>query len=612
MCGIVGYIGSKSAAPVLINGLKRLEYRGYDSSGLVVLNAKDSFYERAVGRVVNLEKAIKKDSLKDLTLGIAHTRWATHGKPSKENAHPHTDCTGSFWLVHNGIIENYQTLREKLIKSGHKFKSETDTETLVHLIEAEFEKSQDLFEAVRSALKLVRGTYGIAVVSKHEPGKIIAARNSSPLIIGVSDKENLVASDVSAVINFTKDVIYLNDEEIAEVTKDGYRIESVNGTGALERSPEKVDWDIEAVKKGGHKHFMHKEIFEAPEVIVNSTRGRILSEQGLVKLGGIEGFKEELRDVKRIIITACGTASYAGLVGEYMLEEYAGIPTEVDIASELRYRKPVFEKGTLLLAISQSGETADTIAAIHEAKEKGLLTMGIVNVVGSSIARMTDFGIYNHAGPEISVASTKAFISQLTVLSLFSIFLGRQRSMSLTMGKRIGNEIQKLPKLVEKVLEQEKKIQRIAKKYYKAEKFLCLGRKYNAPIANEAALKLKEICYIQAEGMSAGEIKHGSIALISKDLPTLVIAPKDSVYEKTRSNIEEIKARGGPVIAIATKGDKNLKSFCDDIIYIPKTLEMLTPILSTIPTYLLSYYISKLRGNDMDKPRNLAKSVTVE
>lgn len=616
MCGIIGYIGQKEAVPILVNGLKKLEYRGYDSAGIAAFSEKGVYSRKAVGRVSQLEHALLENNWHDSHLGIAHTRWATHGQPSEANAHPHSDCKNEIWVVHNGIVENYQELKSFLVEKGHVFRSETDTEVLAHLIEEESKTHEYLFDSVRHALQKVRGTYGVAVITAEEPDKIIAARNSSPLILGVGDGENLVASDASAVIGLTKKVIYLEDGEIAEVTERGFRVENVefglNGAEKKEKHLETIEWDEEKIEKNGHPHFMHKEIFEAPETIINSTRGRIVLEEGLAKLGGIESVKEELRLIKRIVITACGTASYAGLIGEYMLEEYAGIPTEVDVGSELRYRKPVFDKDTLLIAISQSGETADTLAAIKEAKEKGAMTMGIVNVVGSSIARETGVGVYNHAGPEISVASTKAFISQLTVLSLLTMFLGRQRDMSLTTGKRIGEELQRLPELIKSLLDQEETIKGIAKKYQNATDFLCLGRKYNFPIALEAALKLKEICYIHGEGIPAGEIKHGPIALIQPNFPTLLIAPQDSMYEKMRSTIEEIKARSGPIVAITTEGNTELDSYSQDVIYIPKTLEMLTPILAVIPIYLLTYHISILRGNDVDKPRNLAKSVTVE
>lgn len=597
-----------------------MEYRGYDSAGIVVIDAKGvGHLQREVGKVAMLEKALQGNGWGTASIGIAHTRWATHGVPSERNAHPQGDCTGNFWVAHNGIVENYKELADALKTEGHKFSSETDTEVIAHLVEKFYHladpksNGRRLANAVRQTLRQIKGTYGIAVICKLEPDKIIAARNSSPLIVGVGTDENLIASDASAVINHTKKVIYLNDGEIAEVRGDSFRIETVGGNGEeIPGKVEEIDWDVEKIEKSGHDHFMHKEIFEIPDVIENSIRGRLIIDEGRAKLGGIEDAKDKLRAVERVIIVACGTAHAAARVTEYMIEEYAGVPTEVDIASEFRYRKPVFTANNLVLAISQSGETADTLAAIREAKEKGVMTMGIVNVVGSSIARETDLGIYNHAGPEISVASTKAFVSQIVVSALFTMFLGRQREMSLVMGQRISESLKELPDLVRKILAAEPEIIKIAKKFKDAKSFLSLGRKYNAPIATEAAIKLKELCYIPTIDLPAGEMKHHSIALVSKDFPSLVIAPEDSVYEKTKSNLEQIKARGGPIIAITTEGNKEIKQFTDDVIYIPKTLEMLTPILTIVPIYLLCYHIAVLRGHDIDKPRNLAKSVTVE
>lgn len=616
MCGIVGYIGKKEVMPILINGLKRLEYRGYDSAGVVVLDDKSNvFVKRAVGKVAELEKSLNGSTWLPSGLGIAHTRWATHGEPAEKNAHPHADGSDEFWVTHNGIIENYKELKAELVADGSAFRSDTDTEVLAHLVAKYYKELPAspgrLFDAVRKALLRVRGTYGIAVVCKHEPDKIIAARNSSPLLIGIGDGEHMIASDASAIVHLTKSVIYLDDHEIAEVRRDGFRIENMAGSSTM-RKPSVLEWDAQMLEKLGHEHFMHKEIFEIPEVIENSMRGRLILEDGRAKLGGIEDDKETLREIERVIIAACGTAHVAGRVAEYMLEEYAGISTEVEIASEFRYRKPVFTKNTLLLAISQSGETADTLAAVTEAKEKGVPTMGIVNVVGSTIARDTDFGIYNHAGPEVSVASTKAFVSQIVVAALFTIFLGRQREMSLTMGKRIGEALLELPDLVRKVLAQEEQIIAVAKKYKDMPAILTLGRKYNAPLATEAAIKLKEICYVPAIDLPAGEMKHGTIALIDQNFPTLIIAPDDSVYEKTQSTIEQIAARKGPMIVVTTEGNDQVKQYASDIMYIPKTLEMLTPVLAVVPLYLFAYHIARLKGHEIDKPRNLAKSVTVE
>lgn len=609
MCGIVGYIGNKNAVSVGLDGLKRLEYRGYDSAGLTALTKQGRlFYNKLAGRVADLENKIKPQK-GNFNLAILHTRWATHGKPITKNAHPHCDCKKEIFVVHNGIIENYKPLRENLEKEGHKFRSDTDTEILAHLIE-KF-SSYKLEEAVRQALKLVKGTYGIAVISKNEPQKIVVAKNSSPLLVGIGEKEYIVASDAAAIVNYTKEVTYLKDREIGVITSQEFRILTLDNQPVKKEITE-LEWDLEKTQKEGYKHFMLKEIFEQPNAVKDAIRGRLIRKEGLAKLGGLDDVKQKLEKIKKIIIVACGTSYYAGLIGEYMIEEYAGIPVEVEYASEFRYRKPVLDKQTAVIAISQSGETADTLAAVQEAKRKGALTLGIVNVVGSTIARETDAGVYNHAGPEIGVASTKAFVSQLSILTLFTLFLGRQRQMSLIMGKRIAEELSRIPNLINKILDDNQKIRKIARHYYKFNNFLYLGRKYNYPTALEGALKLKEISYIHAEGYGAGEMKHGPIALIDKNFPSLAITPSDSVYEKMISNIEEIKARKGPVIAIGTRGNKGLEKFVNDLVYIPKTLEILTPLLAVIPLQLLAYYIGVLRGCDVDKPRNLAKSVTVE
>ena len=610
MCGIVGYIGKKEAVPILIEGLKRLEYRGYDSAGISTIGSDSRIKTiKSVGKVANLESKLNGNNIAS-TIGIAHTRWATHGKPCNMNSHPHFDCQENIFLVHNGIIENYQELKKDLIKKGHKFSSETDTEAIVHLIE-EFNKKLDFKNSVLQALKLLRGTYGVAVINKKEPDKIIVARSGSPLIIGVGNEEYIIASDVSAVVRHTDKVIFMEDGEVAVITKENCEIVNTkNKTIAKEAT--KLDWSLEKAEKQGFDHFMLKEIFEQPASILDATRGRVVEKEGMVKLGGLRDVKERLADINRIIIVSCGTSYNAGLIGEYMLEEYAGIPVEVEYASEFRYRKPLLNKNTAVIAISQSGETADTLAAIREAENKGAITLGIVNTVGSTIARETLAGVYNHAGPEIGVASTKAFTSQLSILALLTVFLGRQRDMSFVTGKRITAEINKMPKLIEKILKQSKDIKKIAKKYFNYKDFLYLGRKYNFPIALEGALKIKEISYVHAEGYASGEMKHGTIALIDKNFPSIFIVPKDSVYEKNISGMQEIKARGGKIIAIATEGDKEIKKIADDVIYIPKTLEMLTPILSVIPLQLFAYHVGILKGLDVDKPRNLAKSVTVE
>lgn len=614
MCGIVGYVGSKNIESVLIEGLKRLEYRGYDSSGIALVDKNKVTVTKAVGRIVNLEAKLETRNSKletsgSITTGICHTRWATHGEPTELNAHPHLSCDGKIALVHNGIIENYQELKQNLKKSGHKFVSDTDTEVLVHLIEELYDG--DILCAVREALRRVVGTYGIAVIHADEPGRIVAARMGSPLILGVSDDENFVASDVAAILGHTKQVVYLNDGEIADVHMDKFEVMDLDNHKVPCRISE-IEWTLEESEKGGHDHYMLKEILEQPEVIKNSTRGRILLSEGDVRLGGLEEVKERLREIERIIIIACGTARYAGMIGEYMLEEYAGIPVEVEFASEFRYRKPLIDSKTAVIAISQSGETADTLAAIREAKKKGALTLGIVNAVGSTIARDTDAGVYNHAGPEIAVASTKAFTSQLTVLVLITVMLGRQREMSAVMGERILSELTALPKKIEKVLQNREQIKKLAEKYKDFDHFMYLGRKYCFPLAEEGALKLKEISYIHAEGYASGEMKHGPIALIDDKFPTFAIIPKDSVYEKGISNLMEIKARSGKIVALTTEGSTEVKEVSNDIIYIPKTLEMLTPLLAVAPLQLFAYYVAVAKKLDVDKPRNLAKSVTVE
>ncbi|MBU4284837.1 glutamine--fructose-6-phosphate transaminase (isomerizing) [Patescibacteria group bacterium] len=609
MCGIIGYLGKKEATSLILDGLKRLEYRGYDSAGLSVGSENNKIITlKTMGKIDNLINLTEKKKPKGCW-GIGHTRWATHGSVTKENAHPHWDCQKNIFLVHNGIIENYRELKEKLIKEGHKFLSETDTEVLAHLIEKFFRGN--LEEAVIRALKLIKGTYGLAVISRDDPEKIVAARMSSPILIGVSDGESIVASDASAILAHTKKVVYLNDGEIAIITPKGMNFTNLARENLLKKT-EVLEWDLEKAQKAGYPHFMLKEIFEQPEALRNSMAGRLIEKEGLAKLGGLENIQDRLREIERLIIVACGTAYFAGLVSEYMLEEYAGIPVEVEFSSEFRYRKPILNKKTALLCISQSGETADTLAALKEVKRKGILTLGIVNVVGSTISRETDAGIYNHIGLETAVASTKAFTSQLYILALLTLFLGRQRQMSLVMGQRITEEMKYLPDLVEKILKQAPLVKKLAKKYYRSKNFLFLGRKYNYPIALEGALKLKEISYIHAEGYGAGEMKHGPLALIDKNFPTFGLAFSDSVYEKMISNLEEIKARGGPILVLATEGNEKIKKLTKDVIYIPKTLEMLTPILSVVPLQLFAYYCSVLKGLDVDKPRNLAKSVTVE
>ena len=610
MCGIVGYIGSKNNIRIGLEALKRLEYRGYDSAGMAVYDPekKEISTVKAVGRIFNLEKKLSQIDLKGVPF-LFYTRWATHGGVTEINCHPHTDCKNNIYLVHNGIIENYQTLKEKLIQNGHKFISETDSEVLPHLIEHFFK--DNLEEAVRKALHFVKGTYALAIISKNDPEKLVLAKNSAPLLIGLGEQEYLAASDPSAVITHTKKVIYLDDGEIAVLTPENFFIQNSN-QDRIKKTIYQIDWNIEEAQKGGYPHFMLKEIMEQPESITNSLRGRLIIDQGLAKLGGLELVQDKLREIERLNIIACGTAHLAGLAGEYMLEEYAGIPTDVDFASEFRYRKPILDKKTASIFISQSGETADTLAALKEVKRKGGLSLGIVNVVGSSVARETEVGVYNHAGPEIGVASTKAFTSQLTILTLLTLFLGRQRELSLVMGQRIAKELSRIPELVKRVLENHSQIEKLAKKYKDFNNFLFIGRKYNYPVALEGALKLKEISYVHAEGYGAGEMKHGPIALIDENFPTVAICPSDSVYDKMISNIQEIKARNGKIIAIATEGNEEIKKMVEDVIYIPKTLEILTPVLSVIPLQLFAYYMSVSKGIDPDYPRNLAKAVSVE
>ncbi|MFO7894765.1 MAG: glutamine--fructose-6-phosphate transaminase (isomerizing) [Longimicrobiales bacterium] len=610
MCGIVGYIGKRDVTPLLVEGLRRLEYRGYDSAGLTVRSNGGLVTRKAVGKIVDLEARLGRDGIPAARCGIAHTRWATHGAPNEVNAHPHSDCTGEISLVHNGIIENAGTLKKKLESLGHEFRTETDTEVLAHLIEETYDGSLEL--AVRSALSQVEGTYGLAIMSSREPGTIIGARRGSPLLVGVgTDDEYFLASDVAAVLAHTRDFVYMEDGEMAVLTDEGYQIYSLMGH-ELSKDVTRVDWDLEAIEKSGFEHFMLKEIFEQPETLENAMRGRLLEEEGTAKLGGLQHLADELRQAEQVTITASGTSWHAGLIGEYMLEEHARLPVEVEYASEFRYRNPVIRPNTVLIAISQSGETADTLAAVREGKRQGATAMGIVNVVGSTIARETDGGVYIHAGPEIGVASTKAFTSQVVTQALFTLLMARQRGMSVVQGREIVHALKRLPEQVEQVLELDERIQELAHSYKDASNFLYLGRGYNFPTALEGALKLKEISYIHAEGLPAAEMKHGPIALITEAMPVVVVAPHDAVYGKVVSNIEEVKTRGGRVIAVVSEGNTELESKVDHLITIPETLDMLTPVLATIPLQMLSYYVAVLRDCNVDQPRNLAKSVTVE
>lgn len=608
MCGIIGYVGKEKAVPLLIEGLKRLEYRGYDSAGMAVLEEEGLIFEKCAGKISAL-KALLQDKEFNSTTGMAHTRWATHGEPTDENAHPHLDCKGNIAVVHNGIIENYRSLRELLIQKGHKFTSDTDTEILAHLIEEYYDG--DLLEATQAALSQVEGTYGIAVICKDNPHQIVAARHGSPLLIGTGKGENFVASDVAAILRHTNRVVYLEDREVALIDPDSFIISTVDKTEVTPQIQE-ISWTLDQIEKGGFPHFMLKEIFEQPTTLRNAIRGRLNYEEGTARLNGLNLQYEELHLIDRIILSACGTAWHAALVGEYMIEDAALIPVEVEYASEFRYRSPIVNEGTIVFVISQSGETTDTQAALREAKRKGATVLGICNVVGSTIARETDGGVYIHAGPEIGVASTKAFTSQMMILSLFSLLLARMRTMSLERGREIIDAIKKIPEQVEQILQNDSQIKSIAEKYYQKNNFLYLGRGFNFPIALEGALKLKEISYIHAEGYPAAEMKHGPIALIDESMPVVVIALKDKVHDKVLSNIAEIKARKGKVIAVATKGDEEIADKVDHVIYIPHTLELLTPILSVIPLQLLAYHMAVMRGCNVDQPRNLAKSVTVE
>jgi glucosamine--fructose-6-phosphate aminotransferase (isomerizing) len=617
MCGIVGYIGFQQAAPILIDGLKRLEYRGYDSAGIVVmLNGSPKVYKRK-GKIGELEGFLPEGILKvtpspTVTMGIGHTRWATHGEPNDINAHPHSSSGGDIVLVHNGIIENYNAIKTELRRKGHVFKSQTDTEVLVHLIEEIWNETKCDFEtAVRLALKEVVGTYGIAVMSSREPDKLIAARNGSPLLIGVGDNEYFVGSDASPIIRYTRSVVYLNDGELATITRDGYTVKTIDNI-EMPKQVDELNFSIAEIEKAGFDHFMLKEIFEQPDVILNSIRGRAILEEGAIRLGGISGNIERLRNAKRIIICACGTSWHSALVAEYLIEDLAKVPVEVEYASEFRYRNPIIRKDDVVIVISQSGETADTLAAAREARSRGALVLGICNVVGSTIARETECGVYTHAGPEIGVASTKAFTAQVTVLTLIAVLLGRLRSLTYSESKQIVQEIYALPEKIKQILTLDSEIKSLAEIFKDARNFLYLGRGYNFPVALEGALKLKEISYIHAEGYPAAEMKHGPIALIDENMPVVFIATRDSSYNKIISNIEEVRSRKGRVIAIGTEGDTQLDRLAEFTIKIPQTLGILTPLLTVVPLQLLAYHIAVMRGCNVDQPRNLAKSVTVE
>lgn len=611
MCGIVGYIGKRNALPIVVEALKRLEYRGYDSSGVALIHETELQHYKRQGKIIELERSLPEPNKCSGNIAIAHTRWATHGEPNEINAHPHLDCKGEIAIVHNGIIENYKLLRERLTALGHTFKSATDTEVVVHLIEQYLTSEPTLEDAVREAMKRVEGTYGLVVISKNDPDKLIAVRKGSPLIIGIGDHEHFIASDVSAIVIHTKRVIYLQDNEICIVHADGFEITTLDKR-SVKPQISLVDWDISAIEKGEFKHFMLKEIFEQPITVENGYRGRINEELGTARLGGLNLPSFEMRKIKQIHLVACGTSYHAALIGKYIIEDIARIPVHAEYASEYRYRNPIIPEDTLVFVISQSGETADTLAALREAKAKGARVLGITNVVGSTIARESDGGSYIHAGSEIGVASTKAFTSQVTILTLLSILLGRMNNLSTLQGMQYIRELERIPAKIEAILAQNDKIREIAASIKDCAHALYLGRGVNYPVALEGALKLKEISYIHAEGYPAAEMKHGPIALIDKNMPVVAIALQDPLYEKIYSNLQEVRARKARLISIASQGDTELAKISEHVIYIPDTLTNLQPLLSVIPLQLLAYHVADLKGFDVDQPRNLAKSVTVE
>jgi len=608
MCGIVGYVGPKQASPILIDGLRRMEYRGYDSAGVAVLNGGDIKIRKAAGKLSALVDKLRTETPSG-TVGIGHTRWATHGAPTTPNAHPHLDQKGRIAVIHNGIIENSAAIRKALEKRGHVFKSETDTEVLAHLIGAYYEGN--LEQAVAGALWDIDGAYGIAVISADEPDTLVAARNGSPLLVGVGDGEYFVASDASAILEHTRSVVYLDDGEMAVLTRDGYRVRNLTDT-QVDKPVNQIEWDLATIERGGFSHFMLKEIFEQPESLTNTVRGHLLEEEGSARLRGLNLTDEEINRVNRVIITACGTSWHAGLIGEYIFEEMARIPCEVEYASEFRYRNPIVDENTLVIAVSQSGETADTLAAIREARRRGARTIGLVNVVGSTIAREVQGGLYLRAGPEIGVASTKAFNSQVAALAMVALKMARLRALSVLQGRQFIQALQALPAQIRTVLDRAPEVEKLADRFATAHNALYLGRGVNFPVALEGALKLKEISYIHAEGYPAAEMKHGPIALIDENMPVVFIAPRDGVHGKIVSNIEEVKARGGKVIAIVTEGDEEISRLADAVFTIPATHDLLTPMLASVPLQLFAYYVAVRRGCNVDQPRNLAKSVTVE
>ena len=608
MCGIVGYVGAQEATDILVQGLSRLEYRGYDSAGVAVQNGRGIVTRKVAGRVVQLETLVKREPVHGRS-GIGHTRWATHGAPNHQNAHPHTDCTGTIALVHNGIIENCDTLRRLLTESGHAFRTDTDSEVVAHLIEASTESS--LEARVADALRWVEGTYGLAVMSSAEPGKVVVARKGSPVLIGIGENEFWIASDPSACARAPRSVVYLDDGDMAVVTRDGYRIVDAALTTHT-RSVNRIDWSPGAIERGGYDHFMLKEIYEQPASVRNTMRGRLLVEEESTRLNGLRLDAEECRRLERVVIVACGTSWHSGLIARAMFEELTGLPVQVEYGSEFRYQTQLPLPNSLVIAISQSGETADTLEAMRAARAAGGRVVGVVNVVGSTIAREADGGVYLHAGPEIGVASTKAFTCQVTALALIALHIGKARGMCDERARRLIHELERLPDLIEQTLALDEQVRGVAAIYANARNALYLGRGVNFPVALEGALKLKEISYIHAEGLPAAEMKHGPIALIDEDMPVVFVAPKDHVYEKVVSNIQEVKARGGRIVVVATEGNSCLAHLADHVLLVPATDPLLSPLLTVVPLQLLAYHIAVLRGCDVDRPRNLAKSVTVE
>jgi glucosamine--fructose-6-phosphate aminotransferase (isomerizing) len=608
MCGIVGYVGPRQATAILMDGLKRMEYRGYDSAGIAVINGDGLTVRKAAGKLGVLAEELVGNAPTG-RVGIGHTRWATHGAPTTPNAHPHVDKSGRIAVIHNGIIENANDLRKALVARGHEFTSQTDTEVLAHLI-GEFYDG-NLEEAVAAALRDVDGAYGICVISADEPDVLVAARNGSPIILGIGDDEYLVASDQSALVEHTRSVIYLDNGEMAVMTPKGYRVRSLVSR-RVDKPINQIEWDLETIERGGFEHFMLKEIFEQPESIENTMRGHLLEETGNVRVYGLKLDDDQVKEIKRIIITACGTSWHSGMIGKYMLEELARVPTDVEYASEFRYRNPIVDEHTLVIAISQSGETADTLAALLEAKQRGARTIGLVNVVGSTIAREVDGGLYLRCGPEIGVASTKAFTSQVAALAMVTLRFARLKDMSLLDGKRWVQALAALPGQVREILERADEVKALAEQFADANNALYLGRGVNFPTALEGALKLKEISYVHAEGYPAAEMKHGPIALIDDEMPVIVVAPRDAIYGKIVSNVQEVRARGGRIIAITNPGDEEISELADATFVVPETLDLLSPILTVIPLQLFSYYVALRRGCNVDQPRNLAKSVTVE